>query len=248
MYDEKFGELIAEDEIFERLILEGNETNYMVSSYGRVWSDNVNRFLSTNIDKRSGRRRVDLSINGIERTIYVARLIALTFLGPGDDMDADYIDNDYTNDVLSNIQWLTPHENKSKAHKSGSVNYANKPGDESNFHIYNENEIHEVCKLMEKGWDMKSISKETRVSLAVIQSIKTGKNWTTVSSKYDIDNVTTSKPEKLPKEINEFIKQKIIEGYTNKQVEKLVLEEYNEIGVYASITNHRRRLKKKGLV
>lgn len=248
MYDEKFGELIADDEIFGRLILDGEVTNYIVSSYGRVWSDNVNRFLSIGTDNRSGRRRVELYVNGVDKTIYIARLIALTFLGPGDGLDADHIDNDYTNDVLSNIQWLTPQENKSKAHKSGSVTYVSKPGDESNFHVYNEEDIHEVCKLMEQGWDMKSISKETGVSLAVIQSIKSGKNWTIVSSKYNISNTTASKSERLPKEINDFIKQKIIEGYTNKQVEKLVFEEYNETGVYASITNHRRRLKKKGLV
>lgn len=249
MHDNKFGDLISDDEIFQRLILDGVETNYFVSSYGRVWSENKNGYLSTNIDKRSGRRRTCICVNGKEYRMLISRLIALTFLGSGEGLDADHIDNDCTNDVLSNIQWLSPVENKKKMHSTGKIKIPySKPGDESNNHVYTEEIIHEVCRMMECGHDIKYISQKTNVSLAVIQSIKTGKNWTTVSSKYNISNSQPTKPKKLPKELNEFIKQKIIEGYTNKQIEKFVKEQFDVTGVYASITNHRRRMKGKGII
>ena len=250
MYYEEMGELLYDDEIFARLVLDdGTETNYLVSNYGRVWSENVNRYLSLNIDKRSGRKRFDICVNGICTTIYLARAIALSFLGNGSGLEADHIDNDCTNDILENIQWLTPEENKKKAHSSGKINYKGSDyGDNSNFHVYNESDIHVVCSLMEQGKDMKYISSVTGVSLAVIQSIKSHKNWTEVSALYNIDNVTPTKPKKLPKEINDFIKERIIEGYTNKEIEQLVFETFNEISVYSSITNHKRRMKKQGLI
>ena len=250
MYYNEMGELLHDDEIFARLILDdGTETNYLISNYGRVWSENINRFMSLNIDKRSGRKRFDICVNGHCSTIYLARAIALAFLGSGEGLEADHIDNDCTNDILENIQWLTPEENKKKAHVSGSIKYkGSEYGDNSNFHIYTESEIHKVCLLMEQGNDMKTISIKTGVSLAVIQSIKTHKNWTEISALYNIDNVTPTKPKMLPREIHDFIKEKIIEGYTNKEIERLVFEKFNECSVYASITNHNRRLKKQGLI
>ena len=249
MYYKEMGELIHEDEIFERLYYNGQYTDYLISSYGRVWSEKSDKFMSINIDKRSGRKKVTICIEGVQYTIYLARMIAMAFLGSGEGLEADHIDNDCTNDVLSNIQWLTPEENKKKANESGLINYKGSDyGNMSNNHIYDEDVIHKVCKMMEDGYDMKTIASETMVSLAVIQSIKSGKNWTSISSQYIISNVTTTKPKKLPKEVNEFIKQKIIEGYTNKEVERMVFEEFNENSVYTSITNHKRRLKKQGLI
>lgn len=252
MYCEEMGELLHDDEIFSRLVLDdGTEVNYLVSNYGRVWSENRNKFLSINIDKRSGRKRFSICVDGKQLTIYVARAIALAFLGPGPGMDADHIDEDYTNDTLENIQWLSPQENKRKTHREGKLKeyeFGSEPGDNSFNHVYNEDDIHEVCRLMEKGFDMKYISEITNVSLAVIQSIKSGKNWLSVSKKYNIKNVKPTKPKKLDKEINEFIKQKLIEGFSNKEIEQQVYEHFNIKSVYASITNHKRRLKEKGLI
>lgn len=250
MFHSEMGELLYDDEIFARLILDdGTVTKYLISNYGRVWSENVNRFMSINIDKRSGRKRFDISINGRCTTIYLARAIAMAFLGNGTGLEADHIDNDCTNDVLENIQWLSPVENKKKAHESGSIEYKGSDfGDNSNYHVYNESIIHEVCSLMEQGKDMKFISIDTGVSLAVIQSIKSRKNWTEISCLYNIDNVTPTKPKQLSKEVNSFIKDKLIEGYSNKEIEQMVYEIFNEPSVYSSITNHKRRLKKQGLI
>lgn len=249
MYYDKMGELLYEDEIFSRLILDdGSETKYLVSNYGRVWSEVREIYLSINIDKRSGRKRFSIFVNGKQITIYLARAIAMAFLGPGPGMDADHIDEDFTNDVLENIQWLTPSENKRKTHREGKIKYnkiSSEPGDESNNHVYTEDDIHKVCKMMEEGYDMKYISETTDVSMAVIQSVKSGKNWTIVSKNYDINNVKPTKPIKLNEDVNNFIKQKLIEGFSNKDIKKMVYDNYGIKSTYSSITNHKRRLKKK---
>ena len=114
MYYEELGELIYDDEIFERLVFEGIESIYLVSSYGRVWSLKHKKYLAYHYG-RDGRRRVHLYLNGKGRTIELARVIALTFLGPGEGLEADHIDNDPLNDILDNNQWLTPYENMSSS-------------------------------------------------------------------------------------------------------------------------------------
>ena len=211
------GDLIAEDEIFKRLIYDGIETNYLISNYGRVWSENINGFMT--MTTQYGRKRFFIQVNGKKHTIWLARAIALAFLGPGDGLEADHIDDDPTNDVLENIQWLSPSENKKKAHDSGQLNkYKGKRiGDNSNKHNYDEATIHVVCKMMENGFDPLTICNETGVCIPVINSIKSGKSWVHISSQYIIDNISRTKiRENRPKEIRDFIKEKLLENDSKK--------------------------------
>lgn len=245
MYYEEMGELIYEDEIFERLIFEGIESIYLVSSYGRVWSLKHNKYLANHYG-RDGRRRVHLYLNGKGRTIELARVIALTFLGPGEGLEADHIDNDPLNDVLENIQWLTPYENKSKAHKSGSINYNIRYGEESGNNLYSEDSIHEVCRLMEEGKEAKYIANVTNIPITTIYSISHKEKWTQISKNYKIENIGKSKHYRIPKEVGQFVNQKIIEGFTNREIEQMLKDEFGIISGYNIVSNRRRRLKEKG--
>ena len=238
MYYKEMGELLFDDETFSRLILDDEtSTHYLISNYGRVWSENKMKFISTHIDSTNGRRRFAVFVNGIQHTMYLARAIALAFLGPSYGREADHIDGDYTNDVLDNIQWLEPRKNKQK--------YCS---EQSGYNVYNEETIHIVCRLMEEGFDIKYINQKTGVSMSMIRSIKNGISWSNISCKYSIENMTNTKPQQLPIEVIEFIKEKIIENVSNKEIEKLVYEKFNINGIYNSISNHKRRLKEKGII
>jgi hypothetical protein len=247
VYYEELGELIYDDEIFERLVFEGIESIYLVSSYGRVWSLKHKKYLAYNYG-RDGRRRVHLYLNGKSRTIELARVIALTFLGPGEGLEADHIDNDPLNDILDNIQWLTPYENKSKAHKTGSIQYNIKRGEESGNSMYSEKDIHTVCKLMEEGKEAKYISSVTNIPITTIYSISHKEKWTHISMNYKIDNIGKSKHYKVSKEVGEFVNKKIIEGFTNREIEQMLKNEYDIISGYNIVSNRRRRLKEKGII
>lgn len=238
--------LLYEDELFQRLVYKGEETIYMVSNFGRVWSLKHKKFLAEHYG-RDGRRKVHLYVNGKGRTIELARVIALTFLGPGEGLEADHIDNDPTNDVLDNIQWLTPFENKSKAHKSGSIKYAEpKRGEEAACHVYTEEMIRKACKMMEDGSNTKEISTKTGLPLPVIYNITGRDDWTHISKEYKIENMKKAPIERVSKDIGEFIHRKIKEGLTNKDIEKLLKSEFDIDSGYNIVSNRRRRLKEKG--
>ena len=84
------------------------DTEYMVSEDGSVY--------------RNGKKRkaymatypvLNLSINGVTTTHYIHRLVAEAYLGASD-LCVDHIDNDKTNNHVSNLQYLTRAENINK--------------------------------------------------------------------------------------------------------------------------------------
>lgn len=236
---------IENDEFFEEFIYDGKETGYMVSNYGRVWSLKTNKFMSYHYG-RDGRKRVHLQINGKGKTIELARVIALTFLGSGEGLHADHIDNDPTNDVLSNIQWLTPFENKRKAHTSGSINYAHLKGEDAPAHKYSEELIRKACKMMEDGKNPKEINKETKLPMPVIYEIRYKTHWTHISCEYNIDNIGSAPINRVSTIVGNFINNKIKEGYKNKEIETMLKEKFDIESSYNIIQNRRRRLRESG--
>ena len=66
-------ELISEDEEFRRIYYNGIETNYMISNYGRVWSDNRNIIMKNSTD-RNGRANIHLLVNGKNWIPNISRL------------------------------------------------------------------------------------------------------------------------------------------------------------------------------
>lgn len=247
MYNkDEMGELIYEDEIFQRLIYNGEETIYLVSSYGRIWSLKHKKYLSVYVGSK-GRNRVHMYLNGKGRTVELARIIALTFLGDGEGLEADHIDNDPLNDNLSNIQWLTPFENKSKAHKSGSINYTeHKRGEDAEASKYSEQIIKEACVMMENGFNSKEISKETGLPIPIIYSLYYEDKWTHITCQYNIKNMSKAPIERVSKEAGKFIHDKIKEGLTNREIEHLLEINFGIISGYNIISNRRKRLREKG--
>ena len=63
----------------------------------------------------------------------------------------------------------------------------NATGESAAASKYKEKDIHEVCRLLEKGIEMTDISRSTGVGYAMIYRIKKGLNWKEISSKYNIN-------------------------------------------------------------
>jgi len=82
---------------------------------GRIYSHGTNQFLKP--DLSDGRRIFKLSRDGRRYGKYAARWIAMAFLGePIDEqLQADHIDGDKTNDSASNLQWLSQSDNTAKS-------------------------------------------------------------------------------------------------------------------------------------
>lgn len=115
---------------------------YQVSNYGRVkrLKTIVNsscrnggkritpeKILKQNI-KRNGYLTVDLSKNGITKTISVHRLVALTFI-PNEDTNKTQIDHINCNkkdNRVCNLEWVSDKENRERAKQNNLYNNPNK--------------------------------------------------------------------------------------------------------------------------
>jgi|TARA_R110000737_G_scaffold157287_1_gene185796 hypothetical protein len=89
------------------------DTEYMISEDGGIYRNGKKRKPYLDIYQR-----LNLSINGVTTTFYVHRIVAEAYLGASD-LCVDHIDNDKTNNHVSNLQYLTRAENinKERQHK-----------------------------------------------------------------------------------------------------------------------------------
>ena len=90
----------------------GYEKEYLVSTDGRVYSIRRGKQLKPRKHK-SGYLRVNLCKGGFKKDAYIHRLVCEAFLGlPKDGKNCvNHLDEDKTNNQLSNLEWTTQKEN-----------------------------------------------------------------------------------------------------------------------------------------
>ena len=81
------------------------DSNYLVSSWGRVYSKKSKHLLKPQIDKSRANNYMRVNIKGKKH--YLHRLIAGAFLGDQPNMQVDHMDRNTLNNNLSNLRWVT---------------------------------------------------------------------------------------------------------------------------------------------
>jgi hypothetical protein len=93
---------------------------YEVSREGKVWSVRSKKYLSPNINCRSGYHSVELYNNYKARRINIHRLVALAFIpNPDGLLEINHIDGDRNNNTVFNLEWTTRSDNCRHAFRIG---------------------------------------------------------------------------------------------------------------------------------
>lgn len=91
--------------------IEGYEGLYQVSNFGRVKSSYTNRFLKGRKSPQ-GYLLVNLCKNNIASGKTIHRLVAQAFIPNSENKpQVNHIDEDKTNNMVSNLEWMTSKEN-----------------------------------------------------------------------------------------------------------------------------------------
>ena len=99
-------------EEWKRVIIDGIEWNYEVSSHGRI--RNLRGKIKDQQDNGKGYLFVNLYRNGQQKNFYVHRLVANAFIpNPHNLTDVNHIDENKTNNCVENLEWVSHKNNMS---------------------------------------------------------------------------------------------------------------------------------------
>ena len=193
---------ILSQEQFRWVVVDGEITDYIVSTFGYV--------ISIKKDNKSHPKRlipwlhkdhlyVSLKINGKKKNFQVHRLVAIAFIpNPDKKPIVHHIDKNPVNNDLENLMWVTETEHKI-FHKDEMD--ANRPepkyGTDCNLSVYSEAQIRQVCKYLEENIkNIKEITSLTGVKHDTIYRILNKYQWVQISSQYDISGYNVKTPRK----------------------------------------------------
>lgn len=195
-------------------------TRYKISTCGKVYDTLKERFLKSRVND-NGYVLVSLYLGYKKTKSYrVHRLVAETFLKDSKyyGLDVNHKDGNKQNNNLDNLEWCTRSYNIIHA-KDNGLNTSR--GETHVDSIYSEEQIREVCKLLEDGLDNTTIEAETKVSKQNITNIRTGSTWKHISSEYNINY----------KSFNKLTKEQVLEVYmkaiSGNYTIKSLAEDYN---------------------
>lgn len=114
--------------MWKKFVFQEKQTDYSVSDDGYVRKDTTNYILSQSTQQ--GYRMVTLLIDGKQKRMRVHRLVALTFIPneyPIEKPYVNHIDGDRSNNMVSNLEWVSPSENIQKAADLGRMGKRARP-------------------------------------------------------------------------------------------------------------------------
>ena len=176
-------------ELWETIIVKGVKTDYEISSEGRVKNKISGKILKTHINK-DGYEKVDIRVNGERKSKAVHRLVAKAFVenpNPEEFTEINHIDGNKLNNNMYNLEWTNRSGNIQHAFDHGLI--LPMSGEKHPGARFSDEEIHEVCRLLESGLKNKEVHKLTGIPKDTISEIRTGKAWTHISSQYKLEKM-----------------------------------------------------------
>lgn len=101
------------------------EDTYEVSNLGKVRNKKSGRVLKPGIN-RQGYEIVSLSKNNVKRMKRVSRLVAIHFIPNDNDLpQINHIDEDRRNNIVTNLEWVTPKQNANHGNRNRKISDVN---------------------------------------------------------------------------------------------------------------------------
>ena len=183
-------------------------SQYAISRRGEIWSLFSDRLLVPQVH-RCNYLIVNLKNDyGVSRPCYIHRLVAKMFVPTEDTtLQIDHIDGNKHNNCVDNLRWVTNRENAHAAMTLGLMPHA----------VFNDEQVHYICKRLEEGAGVAVIQRELGVpTRASIDAIRLKRNWTHISSLYNIPNPRKRKC--MDEEMVRFACQGIVYGWSDKEL------------------------------
>lgn len=190
--------------------------NYSVDEHGNVRSDRrgIIRSLTEN---QFGYLQVTLHDSGERTTFRVHRLVALTFIpNPDNKPQVNHKDGNKKNNHVSNLEWATSQENIFHAFENGLIEPER--GEDRHWDKITNEQVHEVCKLLQEGKSGVEVEENTGVHYKTISNIRTKNKWRHISDLYDFK---VSTQPRLSKETVRDICEKLQEGLSVSDISKM---------------------------
>lgn len=205
---------------------EGKKTRYMVSYDGQIYDTKKQKIVKAHKDKRNGYMNYTFCDegSGLYGTKRVHRIIAKTFIpNPADFPVVNHLDNDRTNNRVDNLEWTTQSENIRYALNQGRLHIES--GETHPFAKYTDEQIREVCELLQAGYTNTEIGKMTDVNTHYVSGIR-NRQWRKDISKdytWEIIKFKDRKGSKaygatIDEAMARKICQMIVQGYQNKEI------------------------------
>ena len=230
---------------------------YEVSSKGKVRNKETDHMLTLQKDK-DGYMRVTLAIDKKPKTFPVHRLVGFLFISIPDhlseykykDLQINHKDGIKHNNCTYNLEWCTNEENKKHARDTGLeiIKY----GEDSDRTNYTNKQIEDVCKLLSKGVDGRTVARVMHVSYDVIDSIRRNRSWKTISKNYNFpkyfSHLSNEKVLSIKKDLEEgkLNNKEIAEKYgVSRSYITLLLKGDVKSGTVGKIDTSKRKIPKK---
>ena len=129
-------------EQWKKIIIDGEETNYSVSSDGRIHNDKLDRILNGSYGTNEY-HVVQLFLHGKSKNFQVHRLVATAFCdNPNNYTIVDHIDRDKYNNHANNLRWVDNSLNvkNAKRRQNNIQNYFTDEIDDNWHEIFNHSE------------------------------------------------------------------------------------------------------------
>ena len=153
----------------------GYEGHYQVSRAGQVYSLKRHRLLAQ-VEGERGYLTVNLYRNGRPEHCLVHRLVAAAFLGPiPPGYQVNHVDADKSNNRLTNLEIVTPEENRAHAARCGLLR--DFKGEANIRAKLTEGKVRDIRRLREEGMRVQEIAWRFQVSERVVRLICRRKLW-----------------------------------------------------------------------